>query len=60
MPVYREVSQEFPTPQEALAHCGVSKADAAKHIYSSLGFQKDKDLGEAGIYGNIEDGVYKT
>lgn len=37
-----------------------SDAAPAKHIYSGLGFKKDKDLGEVPIYGNVEDWVYKV
>jgi ribosomal protein S18 acetylase RimI-like enzyme len=37
-----------------------SQADAAKHIYSSLGFKKDKDLGQTPMFGNLEDWVYET
>jgi hypothetical protein len=33
-------------------------AAAAKHIYSSLGFKKDKDLGDHPLYGGLEDWVY--
>lgn len=36
-----------------------SDAEPAKHIYSKIGFQKDKDLGDAPGYGNLEDWVYK-
>ncbi len=36
-----------------------SDAEAAKHIYSQLGFKKDLDLGVAAGYGNIEDWVRK-
>jgi ribosomal protein S18 acetylase RimI-like enzyme len=36
-----------------------SNAEAAKHIYSQLGFKKDVDLGDAALYGNIEDWVRK-
>jgi hypothetical protein len=37
-----------------------SNAEAAKHIYSSLGFKKDVDLGVAPGYGNLEDWVYNV
>lgn len=37
-----------------------SNADAAKHIYSSLGFKKEKDLGQVPGYGNLEDWAYKV
>lgn len=36
-----------------------SAAAPAKHIYSGLGFKKDKDLGDTPMFGNIEDWVYK-
>lgn len=36
-----------------------SSAEAAKHIYSGLGFRKDKDLGDTPMYGNLEDWVYE-
>lgn len=48
-PSLKEVRLQVPTA-----------ADAAKHIYSSLGFRKDKDLGETPVYGNLEDWVYET
>lgn len=34
-----------------------SDATPAKHIYGSLGFRKDRDLGEAAGFGNLEDWV---
>lgn len=34
-----------------------SDAAPAKHIYQSLGFSKEKDLGEVPGYGNLEDWV---
>jgi ribosomal protein S18 acetylase RimI-like enzyme len=37
-----------------------SEAGAAKHIYGSLGFKKDKDLGWTPTYGDLEDWVYKV
>jgi ribosomal protein S18 acetylase RimI-like enzyme len=37
-----------------------SDAAAAKHIYSKLGFAKDKDLGVTPTYGNIEDWVHNV
>jgi ribosomal protein S18 acetylase RimI-like enzyme len=36
-----------------------SNAAAAKHIYTSVGFRKDKDLGDTPSYGNIEDWAYR-
>jgi Acetyltransferases, including N-acetylases of ribosomal proteins len=36
-----------------------SNAAPAKHIYSKIGFKKDKDLGFAPGYGNLEDWVYE-
>jgi RimJ/RimL family protein N-acetyltransferase len=32
-----------------------SNAEPAKHIYSQIGFKKDKDLGVVPGYGNLED-----
>lgn len=35
-----------------------SNAEPAKHIYTTLGFKKDKDLGVVPTFGNVEDWVY--
>jgi len=37
-----------------------SNAAVAKHIYTSVGFKKDIDLGVAPGFGNLEDWVYRV
>lgn len=37
-----------------------TNAAAAKHIYGSLGFKKDKDFGWDPVYGGLEDWAYKV
>ena len=34
-----------------------SDAQAAQHIYASLGFSKEQDLGNSSLFGNLEDWV---